>query len=144
MNNLNSVLLEGNLVRDPDRYEVGPETATVKFTIGVNRYYRNSQKELSKEVSFIPIQTWGGLGDACFENLTKGRGVRIVGRLKQERWEDKDGEMKERFVVVAEHVEFQPKKQSSEDESDNVTEIDDENLYEEEIITSPEEKKKKQ
>ena len=40
--------------------------------------------------------------------MRKGRGVRVVGRLKQDRWQGEDEKMRERYVVVAEHVEFHP------------------------------------
>jgi single-strand DNA-binding protein len=43
------------------------------------------------------------------EQLQKeGRGVRVVGRLKQDRWTDADGKPHSRVLVVAEHVEFKP------------------------------------
>ena len=38
----------------------------------------------------------------------KGRGVRIVGRLKQDRWEDTEGKVQYRVKIVAEKVEFRP------------------------------------
>ena len=46
------------------------------------------------------------LGKNCMIYLQKGRGVQVVGRLRQERWTDKDGGNRERIIVVAEHVEF--------------------------------------
>ena len=47
----------------------------------------------------------------CAEHLSKGRGIRVVGRIKQERWEadGPDGyQPRDKVVIVAEHVEFQP------------------------------------
>jgi single-strand DNA-binding protein len=44
----------------------------------------------------------------CGEYLKKGRGVRVVGRLKQDRWADADGKAHSRVEIVAEHVEFKP------------------------------------
>ena len=32
----------------------------------------------------------------------------MVGRIKQERWNDSEGKAKSRVVIVAEHVEFRP------------------------------------
>jgi len=43
-----------------------------------------------------------------WEYLKKGRGVRVVGRLKQDRWTDADGKPHSRIFIVAEHVEFRP------------------------------------
>ncbi len=107
MNNLNSVLLEGNLVRDPEEVVIGENAAQMaKFSIAVNRYFKNAQAEPVEEVMFITITAWGSLAKSCLQYLQKGRGVRVVGRLRQERWTDKDGGSRERIVVVAEHVEF--------------------------------------
>jgi single-strand DNA-binding protein len=44
----------------------------------------------------------------CGEYLKKGRGVRVVGRLKQDRWTDPDGKPHSRVEIIAEHVEFKP------------------------------------
>lgn len=109
MNNLNSVLLEGNLVKDPEKVMVGDTGRTLaRFPLAVNRYYKNGNKEPVEEVMFITTQVWGPLAEGCLNYLQKGRGVRVVGRLRQERWNDKDGGSHERIVVVAEHVEFKP------------------------------------
>jgi len=107
MNNLNSVLLEGNLVRDPELVRfVGSESLLTKFSIASNRYYRNQKGESVEEVLFIPVNVWGRLAENCSTYLSKGREVRVVGRLRQERWTDKEGNNRDRFVVVADHVEF--------------------------------------
>ena len=38
--------------------------------------------------------------------LTKDKEVRVVGRLKQHKWTDKDGKKWSEIVVVAEHIEI--------------------------------------
>jgi single-strand DNA-binding protein len=107
MNNLNSVLLEGNLVKDPELAVIGEQQAELtKFTIAVNRYYKGADGKPCQEVLYIGVDAWGMLGKNCLSYLTKGRGVRVVGRLRQDRWNDKDGAFRERIFVVAEHVEF--------------------------------------
>jgi single-strand DNA-binding protein len=109
MNNLNSVLLEGNLVKDPEKIVFGESGKIMaRFPLAVNRYYKNGNKEPVEEVMFINTQVWGGLAEGCLTYLQKGRGVRVVGRLRQERWNDKEGGNHERIIVVAEHVEFKP------------------------------------
>jgi single-strand DNA-binding protein len=45
----------------------------------------------------------------------KGRGVRVVGRLKQDRWTGDDGKQRSRITIVAEHVEFRPEFKKEED-----------------------------
>ena len=106
MNDLNSVLLEGNLTRDPESTVTKGWTTLCTFSIGVNRQYKIDD-EKKEEVSFFEIETWGRLAENCFEYLSKGRGVRVVGRLKQSRWES-DDKSYSKVVIVAEHVEFKP------------------------------------
>jgi single-strand DNA-binding protein len=53
-------------------------------------------------------KTWGKLAESCSNIGRKGRGVRIVGRLKQDRWTDTESKNHSRISVVAEHVEFKP------------------------------------
>lgn len=119
MNNLNSVLLEGNLTRDPEQVTIGENgTVMAKFPIAVNRYYKKGGNETVEEVLFITIQVWGNLAEGCLTYLQKGRGVRVVGRLRQDRWNDKEGKAHERIIVVAEHVEFMPDRSRRESESE--------------------------
>ena len=107
MNNLNSILIEGNLVRDPELSYTTKGTALCKFTVASNRFYKQDQ-EMQKEVSFFDVTTWTRLAEVCGEYLKKGRGVRVVGRLKQDRWNDADGKGRSKVFIVAEHVEFKP------------------------------------
>lgn len=111
MNNLNSILLEGNLVRDPDSRSTPSGNAVCGFTLASDRTYKNAQDVYEKEVSYFDVEAWSKLGSACAQYLTKGRGVRVVGRLKQDRWTDTDGKPRARVKIVAEHVEFKPQKQ---------------------------------
>ena len=63
---------------------------------------------MEKEVSFFEVETWAKLAEACNNLGKKGRGVRVVGRLKQDRWTGNDGKQRSKISIVAEHVEFRP------------------------------------
>lgn len=107
MNSLNSILLEGNLVRDPQGASTPRGQQVCRFAIASNRYF-TAGDEKKEEVSFFDVDVWGGEGERCLTELKKGRGVRVVGRLKQDRWEDAEGKVHSRVKIVAEHVEFKP------------------------------------
>jgi len=107
MNNLNSILIEGNLVRDPECRTTPKGTAVCKFPIASNRFFRQ-ESGMEKEVSFFDVESWGKLAESAANLGKKGRGVRVVGRLKQERWQDGEGKAKAGVIIVAEHVEFRP------------------------------------
>ncbi|MDR3325549.1 MAG: single-stranded DNA-binding protein [Spirochaetaceae bacterium] len=107
MNNLNSILLEGNLVRDPLFKTTAKGTSLCTFSLATNRYFKQDSG-FEQEVSYFDVETWSKLADSCMELGRKGRGVRVVGRLKQDRWMGDDGKTRSKVRVVAEHVEFRP------------------------------------
>jgi single-strand DNA-binding protein len=63
---------------------------------------------MEKEVNFFDIETWGKLAENAASVGRKGRGVRVVGRLKQERWANTEGKQQSKVLIVAEHLEFRP------------------------------------
>lgn len=136
MNNLNSILIEGNLVKDPELSYTPKGTAVCKFTVACNRAFKQDD-QLQKEVSFFDVSTWTRLAEVCGEYLKKGRGVRVVGRLKQDRWTDTDGKPHSRVLIVAEHVEFKP--QIKKQDPDGDKEGDEEGTEQKEEIEQMEE-----
>ena len=119
MNPLNSILLGGNVVRQPEIKETAKGTAVCTFSIGSHRSYRSEAGTFDKEVSFFDIEAWGQLAIVCSQQCVKGRGVRVVGRLKQGRWTDTAGKNHSKVTVIAEHVEMKPIFQKEEkDEGD--------------------------
>ena len=107
MNNLNSILIEGNMVRDPELRSTPKGTSVCTFSLASNRFFKQDSG-MEREVSFFQVETWAKLAEACNNLGKKGRGVRVVGRLKQDRWTGSDGKPHSRVAIVAEHVEFRP------------------------------------
>lgn len=110
MNMLNSIILEGEILADVEPRESLHGTYT-EFTIGVKRFYKNAAGEEVEEESRFEVQAFGNVAGMLTRDDgkwgKKGQGVRIVGRLKQERWEC-DGRKCAKVVVLAEHIEFKP------------------------------------
>jgi single-strand DNA-binding protein len=108
MNSLNSVLIEGHLLADPDTGDL--ETDPVcSFTVESRRTGKaDGSEETITEVSRFEIQAYKKIGELCARTLSKGKGCRVVGRLKQVRWIGVTGEQV-KTVIVAENVEFKPK-----------------------------------
>lgn len=122
MNNLNSILLEGNLVRDPELRYTPQGTPVCKFCIATDRSYKQDN-EYQKEVSYFNITTWTKTAETCGSQLKKGRGVRVVGRLKQDRWQDPEGKTKSKIHVIANYVEFMPDKSAKKEKQEEAEPI---------------------
>jgi single-strand DNA-binding protein len=119
MNNLNSLIIEGNLVRDPMYRETAKGTPMSTFSFASNRFYKRDES-MEKEVSYFDVESWGKVAEMVNNLGHKGRGVRVVGRLKQDRWQDKEGKNQSRTVIVAEHVEFRAEvKEKAEEAADD-------------------------
>lgn len=117
MNNLNSLIIEGNVVRQGNVVEPTNGFKICSFPVAVNRWFKNKNGEGVTEVSYFDVEAYGKMAEICERQSTKGRGVRVVGRLKQDRWKDDDGKSHNRVYVVAEHIEYKPKPQTlTEDE----------------------------
>ena len=111
MNNLNSVLIDGNLCADPEVRETPKGTLVCNFRLASNRYYRQDT-ELQEEANFFDVETWAKSAERCRDKLSKGRNVRVVGRLKHDRWSDDQGNPRSRVKIVADHVELGPQPKS--------------------------------
>ncbi len=124
MNNLNSILIEGNIVREPLLRATAKGTPVCTFSLASNRFFKQDAG-YEKEVGFFDVETWSKLAENCHNLGRKGRGVRVVGRLKQERWNGADGKPRTRVMIVAEHVEFRPEfKKENKEEKDAAMEAE--------------------
>ena len=106
-NNLNSVIVEGNLTKNAEFDSTQKGTGFCTFSVATNRYFKSGE-EIQHEVSYFDVEAWGKLADTCRGLLVKGSGVRVVGRLKQDRWNSEDGKARSRVKIVAEHIEAKP------------------------------------
>lgn len=101
---MNKVVLIGRLTRDPELSHTSSGVACCRFTLAVNRSYRNANGET--EADFINIQVWRAAAENCAKYVRKGDRVGIVGRLQITNAEGKDGVKRYYVDVVAEEVEF--------------------------------------
>ena len=105
---LNTVSIIGNLTRDPEVKYTTTGRAVANISIANNRVWmKDGQKQ--NEVSYFDIEVWGNIAENCAKYLTKGSGIAVDGRLKQDRWE-KEGKTQSRVRIVANNVHFLPKR----------------------------------
>ena len=103
---LNSVSLGGRLTSDPELRQTNSGHSVCDISIAVNRMKEN-------ETDFIDVTLWGKTAEISAQHLTKGRFINVQGRLKQDKWQDKEGKNRYSMSVVADNVYFGPKTASS-------------------------------
>ena len=104
MNMLNSLILEGVVIGEPHKVEA---SQVLNFTVGSERYYRNRAGEDVTETSQFKVVAFGRM---CDIPVKEGSGVRVVGRLKENKWTDSEGVAHSEVQVVAEHIEIRKSK----------------------------------
>ena len=105
---VNKVILVGNLGKDPEvRYTSGGQ-AVANLRIATSRSWTDKQSGQKKEeTEWHDVEVWGKQAEQCGEYLSKGRQVYVEGRLKTDKWQDKQsGQDRYKVKVVAETVRF--------------------------------------
>ena len=107
MATINSVVLVGNLTRDPELRHTPSGMAVCSLRLAVNtRRKDQATGEWGEKPNFFDITVWGQQGENCAQYLSKGRPVAIDGRLEWREWEAQDGAKRQAVEVVAESVQF--------------------------------------
>ena len=76
-----TIIIVGNLGRDPEmRYTPGGQAVT-NFNVAVNDNYTSSSGERVERTIWIRVTAWGKQAETCNQYLKKGRKVLVEGRL---------------------------------------------------------------
>jgi single-strand DNA-binding protein len=105
---LNKVMLIGNLTRDPEYRNTSTGKAVAKLALAVNRRRTDRETgEMQEDTMFIDVDAWNRLADFAQNYLQKGRRIYVEGRLRQDKWQDREtGGNRYKIVVVAETIQF--------------------------------------
>ena len=105
---VNRVILIGNLGKDPEvRYTSGGQ-AVANLRIATSRSWTDKASgQRKEETEWHDVEVWGKQAEQCGEYLAKGRQVYVEGRLKTDKWQDKQtNQERSKVKVVAEAVRF--------------------------------------
>jgi single-strand DNA-binding protein len=104
--NINSVVITGNLTRDPELRSLPSGTSVCKMRVAVNtRRKDGASGEWVDQPNYFDVTVWGAQGENCANYLAKGRPVAVQGRLEWREWE-KDGQKRQAVEIIGESVQF--------------------------------------
>ena len=106
MQDINNVVLVGNLVRDCELRYMQNGNAVGSLSIACNRNKKQADGTWGTEVSYFDIVLFGKTAENLKQYLTKGKKVAVQGFLKQDRWTDQQGNNRSRISVIAESIEL--------------------------------------
>lgn len=112
MPELNSVVIAGNLTKDPIFRQTTSGTPVVNFSIASNRRFKDKNDEWKEDVCYVGIVAWNRLADSCKDRLKKGNAVLVDGELQSRTFKTEDGMNRTIVEIKARRIQFLNKKGS--------------------------------
>ena len=109
---MNKVILMGRLTRDPEvRYSQGAsQTAVARFSIAVDRRFK---REGEPEADFFNCTTFGKQAEFVEKYLHKGTKIVVCGRIQNDNYTNKDGQMVYSVRLMVDEIEFAESKNAA-------------------------------
>ena len=106
MPELNSVIVAGNLTKDPVFRQTSNNTPVVNFHVAANRRYKDSSNQWQEDVCYVGVVAWNKLADSCKDRLKKGSAVSIDGELQSRTFKTEDGKNRTIVEIKAKRIQF--------------------------------------
>ena len=100
---LNSVIIMGRLTADPELRTTPNGLSVTSFTVAVDRNYKSGDE---RQTDFISVVAWRGTADFVTRFFKKGQMIAVQGSLQVRNYEDKNGNKRTAYDVVADNVSF--------------------------------------
>ncbi len=107
---LNTAVLMGRLTADPELRYTTSNIPVTSFTLAVDRAYKTGEE---RQTDFINIVAWRQRAEFVSKWFKKGQLVAVEGSIQTRRYQDKDGNNRTAFEVVANNVHFAERRDAS-------------------------------
>lgn len=128
MPELNSVIVAGNLTKDPVFRQTSNNTPVVNFHIAANRRYKDSSNQWQEDVCYVGVVAWNKLADSCRDRLKKGSAVLIDGEMQSRTFKTEDNKNRTIVEIKAKRIQFLNK--FSKSPNDDIESVVDDSNYE--------------
>lgn len=108
---LNKIFIMGRLTRDPELRRTQNGIAVTSFTLAVDRDFKNADG--TKDTDFIDVVAWRNTAEFVSKYFSKGRMIVVSGSLQSRKWQDRNGQNRISWEVIADNVYFGDSKRDS-------------------------------
>lgn len=98
---VNRVILIGRVGKDPEVKYTASGTPVCRFSLATNERFKDKAGERQEHTEWHSIVAWRRLAEICGQYITKAKLVYIEGNIRTRKWEDKDGNERKSFDIVA-------------------------------------------
>ena len=101
---LNIVALMGRLTRDPEMRKTPQGVSVATFTVAVDRSFVKQGED--RQADFIDIVCWRNTAEFVCKYFHKGSMIALNGSIQTRTYQDKNGNNRKAFEIVADNVHF--------------------------------------
>lgn len=106
---LNKALIIGNLTRDPEMRALPSGVHVASFSVATNRVWTDKNGAKQENTDYHNVVVFGRQAENIAKYLKKGSSVLVEGRMQTRSW-DADGGKKYRTEIIADRVQFGPRR----------------------------------
>ena len=117
MSSVNKVILIGALGRDPEIRNLPSGEVVANISLATNSKYKNRNGEMVEETEWHRVTFFGRLAEIAGQYLKKGGSIYVEGRLKTEKYTDKNGVEKYQTKVIVGELKMLGGRATGENES---------------------------
>jgi len=124
MSGVNKVILIGNLGKDPEVRYLDNGVAVANMSIATTENYKNKEGDRVSQTEWHDVVLWRGLAEIAEKYLKKGSSVYIEGKIRTNKWVDKDENTRYKTEILADKLNMLGRSVNSDDNNTPSTEDD--------------------
>ena len=124
MSGVNKVILIGNLGKDPEVRYLDNGVAVANISLATSESYKNKQGERVTQTEWHDVVLWRGLAEVAEKYLKKGSSVYVEGKLRTNKWVDKDENTRYKTEILADKLTMLGRSQNQEQSTESTSEDD--------------------
>lgn len=105
-NDLNCCNFIGRLGRDVETRYMPSGQAVASFSLAVGSTWKDKQGQKQESTEWVSITAFGNLAEICSQYLVKGSQIFVSGRMKTDKYTDKNGVEKYSTKVIADRMQM--------------------------------------
>jgi single-strand DNA-binding protein len=103
---MNKTILIGNVGSTPEVRTLDGGTKVASFSLATNENYTKKDGTKVEQTEWHRLEVWGNLANVAETIIKKGDRICIEGKIRTEKWEDKDGNPKTSVKIRVERIEL--------------------------------------